>query len=144
MAGTVEAIASRLSIAAEAAKLAQRGDAPNLLRDVGTDIADIKSGALASSIEKGDAAVRRVVEEAAAVIGAAVVNCVHLLCPDVIVLGGGMVEAMEDLWVHGVKKAARDQVMPVYRDRFDVKAAKLGDDAGVMGAAAYARRVLGG
>ena len=43
MTGTLESEASRLAIAAECAKLAYRGEAPNLLRAAGTDIAQIRS-----------------------------------------------------------------------------------------------------
>ena len=142
MPGTLEAEASRLSIAAEAAKAAYRGDAPSLAKNTGTDLADIRSGALAESIEAGDKVVRRLVEEAAESIGIGVVNVIHLLCPDTIVLGGGLVEAMEDLIVGTVTKTARKSVMGVYKDRFKVVAAKLGDDAGVKGAAAWARRKI--
>ena len=140
--GTLEAEASRLTIAAEAAKAAHRGDAPWLLKEVGTDLADIRSGALAGSVANGDGVVRRLVEESAEAIGIAVVNVVHMLAPDKIVLGGGLIEAMEDLFINTVAKTARKSVMPVYKDRFEVVAAKLADDAGVMGAAAWAKRTL--
>ncbi len=140
--GTVEAEASRLSIAAEAAKAAHRGDAPHLLKKVGTDLAEIRSGALADAIENGDEAIKNLVQEAAESIGLAVVNIVHILAPDKIVLGGGLVEAMEELIVGTVRKTARHNVMSVYKDRFDVVAAKLGDDAGVLGAAAWARQEI--
>ena len=137
--GTVESDASRLTIAAEAAKAAQRGEAPYLYEKTGTDIADIRSGALSDSIKNGDKVVKRLVEEAAETIGIAVANVVHILAPDKIVLGGGMVEAMEDLFVDTVKKTAKQNVMSVYKDRFEVVAAKLGDDAGAIGAAAWAK-----
>ncbi|QEG02477.1 Glucokinase [Stieleria maiorica] len=140
--GTLEAEASRLSIAAEAAKAVFRGDAPALAKDAGTDLADIRSGALADSIKAGDKVVRRLVEEASETIGISVVNIIHLLCPDTIVLGGGLVEAMEDLIIGTVTKTARKSVMSVYKDRFRVVAAQLGDDAGVKGAAAWARRKI--
>jgi glucokinase len=140
--GTLEAEASRLAIAGEVAKAAYRGEAPHLAKDAGTDVANIRSGALADSIKAGDKVVKRLVEEAAEAIGIGVVNVIHMLCPDTIVLGGGLVEAMEDLMVETVSKAARRQVMDVYRDRFKVVAAELGDDAGVKGAAAWARRQL--
>ncbi|MCC9599576.1 ROK family protein [Stieleria sp. JC731] len=140
--GTLEAEASRLSIAAEASKAAYRGDAPSLADAVGTDLADIRSGALADAISNGDKVIRRLVEEACESIGIAVVNTIHLLCPDTIVLGGGLVEAMEDLMVGTVAKTARKHVMSPYRDRFKVVPAKLGDDAGVKGAAAWARHEL--
>lgn len=139
MAGTVEAEASRLTIAAEAAKAAYRGDAPYLFKKTGTDLAEIRSGAIAEAIENGDKAIKRLVEESSEAIGYAVVNIIHILAPDKIVLGGGLVEAMEDLIVSTVKKTAKANVMDVYKDRFDVVAAKLGDDAGVWGAAAWAK-----
>ena len=140
--GTLEAEASRLTIAAEAAKAAHRGDAPHLFKEVGTDLADIRSGALADSVKAGDEKIKRLVEEAAEAIGLAVVNVVHMLAPDKIILGGGLIEAMEDLIVGTVAKTARKSCMPVYKDRFEVVAAKLGDDAGVMGAAAWAKKQL--
>ena len=140
--GTVESDASRLTIAAEAAKAAHRGEAPYLYAKTGTDIADIRSGALADSIENGDKVVKRLVEESAETIGIAVANIVHILAPDMIVLGGGMVEAMEELFIATVKKTAKQNVMEVYKDRFEVVAAKLGDDAGAIGAAAWAKTKL--
>ncbi|MDA8744195.1 ROK family protein [Rubripirellula amarantea] len=140
--GTVESEASRLTIAAEAAKAAIRGDAPYLFKKTGTDVVEIRSGAIADSIENGDKVVRKLVEEAAEAIGMAVMNIVHILAPDKIILGGGLVEAMEDLIVSTVKKTAQKSVMSVYKDRFDVVAAKLGDDAGVLGAAAWAKEQI--
>jgi glucokinase len=140
--GTVEAEASRLTIAAEAAKAAYRGDAPYLFKKTGTDLAEIRSGAIADAIENGDTAIRGLVEQASQAIGLAVVNIVHILAPDKIVLGGGMVEAMEELIVGVVRKTARESVMSVYKDRFEVVAAKLGDDAVVLGAAAWAKQEL--
>lgn len=140
--GTVEAEGSRLTIAAEAAKAAHRGDAPHLLKKTGTDLAEIKSGALADAIEHGDKVIEDLVVEAAESIGLAVVNIVHLLAPDTIVLGGGLVEAMEDLILGTVRKTAHKNVMSVYRDRFEVVAAALADDAGVLGAAAWAKQEI--
>ena len=127
---------------AEAAKAAYRGDAPYLAKKVGTDLADIRSSAIAEAIENGDKVIKDLVEEASEAIGFAVVNIVHLLAPDKVILGGGLVEAMEELIVGTVRKTARQNVMSVYKDCFEVVAAKLGDDAGVLGAAAWARQEL--
>lgn len=140
LAGTLEAEASRLTIAADAAKAAFRGEAPHLLKTAGTDLADIRSGALAESIAAGDKVVRRLVVEAMEAVGMAVVNIVHLMAPDKIVLGGGLVEAMEELIVGTIRKTARQNVLEAYRDRFEVVAATLGDDAAVIGAAAWAKK----
>jgi glucokinase len=105
-------------------------------------LANIKSGAIAEAIKNGDDCIRDLVEDAAEAVGYAVVNIVHLLAPDKIILGGGLVEAMEDLIVGTVRKTAQKSVMSVYKDSFDVVAAKLGDDAGVLGAAAWGRQEI--
>jgi len=139
MPGTLEAEASRLTIAGEAAKAAYRGEAPHLLKDAGTDVAEIRSGALADAVKAGDKVIKQLIEEACESIGYAVVNVVHLMCPDTIILGGGLVEAMEELIVGSVRTYSRERVMSAYKDRFKVVAAKLEDDAGVMGAAAWAK-----
>ena len=76
---------------------------------------------------------------AARILGTAVASCVHLLCPDVIVLGGGLVEAMPELYVESVATAAKKAVMPSFVDTFKIVAAKLGDDAGVLGCAAWTK-----
>ena len=67
---------------------------------------------------------------------------VHLLGPDVVVLGGGLVEAMTDLFVSEVHDTAVQRVMPSFADSFEVVPASLGDDAGVMGCAAWAQHVV--
>lgn len=138
--GTLEAEASRLTIAAEAAKAAFRGDAPHLLKEAGTDIGEIRSSALADAIEAGDTAVRDIVVDAMETVGFAVVNLVHLLAPDKIILGGGVVEAMKSLVLKTVRDTARKHVLEVYRDTFEVVVAELGDDAATIGAAAWAQK----
>jgi glucokinase len=142
MTGTLEAEASRLTIAAECVKLAYRGEAPELYKIVGTDLSSVRSKALAQSIKNGDKAVEAVVREGAEFIAQAVVNMVYLLGPDVIVLGGGLVEALPDIYLEEVKRVTRTQIHPVYVDTFEVRAAKLGDDAGAVGAAAYVASML--
>jgi glucokinase len=138
--GCLEAIASRLVIASRSAAAAYRGQAPHLLSIAGTDVAQIRSGALAESIKAGDTTVENIVREAARNIGRAVAGVVHLLGPDLIVLGGGLVEAMSDLFIHEVDRAAKQRVLPALTDSFEVVLAQLGDDATAMGAAAWAEQ----
>ncbi len=77
-------------------------------------------------------------KDACRYIGIAVSAVVHLLAPDTIVLGGGLVEAMPKLFVDEVRDSARKHVMKSYEDVFKVVTAKLGDDATAIGAAAWA------
>lgn len=140
--GCLEVLASRLAISAAAAQAAYRGDAPTLRSMVGTDISDIRSGILASAIKGGDESVEKIIRRAAEYMGIAAGNLVHTLSPQVIVLGGGLVEAMPDLIVTAVAEATEKNVMPTFKDSFRVVAAKLGDDSSVMGVAAWARKMI--
>lgn len=139
---TLEIAASRLAIAGQAAQAAYRGQAPKLLETCGTDISKITSGKLAESIAAGDKAIEKIVQEAATLLGAGVATIVHLLAPDVVVLGGGLVEAMPEIFIDGTAKSANARLLPTYRKTFQIVAAELEDDAGVQGAAAWARRAL--
>jgi glucokinase len=141
-AGTLESLASRLAIASSAAGAGFRGHAPHLLNSAGTDLASIRSGALAASVANGDTAVKEIILQACGHLASAVVTIVHLLAPDVIVFGGGLIEAMPDVMLPTIEKQARKRVLPAYRDVFVIKEAQLGDDAGVMGAAALARQAV--
>lgn len=137
MTGTLESEASRLAIAAECAKLAYRGEAPNLLRSAGTDISQIRSKVLASAVREGDKAVERVIRQAAQTVGYAVVNVVHMLSPEVVVLGGGLVEALHEIYLEEVNKVAKRCILDCYKDTYSVRLATLGDDAGAMGAGVW-------
>ncbi|MCP4082235.1 MAG: ROK family protein [Planctomycetaceae bacterium] len=139
--GTLESLCSRLAISSEAAAAAYRGQAPFLLKDTGTDIANIRSGALAKSV-KEDQAVKKIMESAIKHLATGVVTMIHLMAPDVIVLGGGLVEAMPEFFVTNVTKCVNSRVLPAYRDVFKVVPAELGDDAAVMGAAAWAQEAV--
>jgi glucokinase len=140
--GCLEAVASRLAIAAEASKAVYRGQAPNLKEAAGTDLSKIRSGALAKSIEAGDTAIERIVKEAAGYIGVAIAGTINLLSPDTVVLGGGLVEAMPKLIVGAVEKVTARVVMPSFVDTYRIVVAELGDDATVTGAAAWAQHQI--
>ena len=134
--GCLETAASRLAVSAEAAEAAYRGNAPHLLETAGTDLTAIRSRTLVAAIKEGDAAVEDIVRHSAKYLGVAVASLVNLLAPDIVVLGGGMVEAMPQVYLEHVRKAVREQSMKSLSRGVKVVAAKLGDEAGVMGAAA--------
>jgi len=140
--GTLESIASRLAISGAAAQAVFRGAAPHLKELAGTDLAEIRSAQIAQSIEEGDKMIRLIVESAAEYLSLGVVTMIHLLAPDVVVLGGGLVEAMPDLFVQTITKEVKRRVLPSMRDIYEIVPAKLGDQATAMGAAAAARQAV--
>jgi glucokinase len=140
--GCLETVASRLAMSAEIAKAAYRGQAPHLLRVAGTDLANIRSGILSDAIAAGDKIVEQIVRTGARHLGMAIAGCVNLLSPDCIVLGGGLVESLPKVYLEEVAHELKHRVMPAFGKSFALKTAELGDDAGVLGAAAWARQSL--
>lgn len=135
--GCLETEASRLAIAAEVAAASYRGETSLIQDKAGSDLSRIRSGVLAQAIADGDRVVEAIVCRAAQRLGVGVAAVIHLLAPDVVVLGGGLVEAMPDLFVKQVTNAARRAVMKSFADTFRVEIAQLGDDAVTLGAAAW-------
>ena len=140
--GCLETVASRLAISSAAARAAYQGNAPHLKEATGTDLSEIRSGALAASIREGDIIVEQIVREAAEKLGTAAGWLVNLVGPDVILLGGGLVEALPGIYADEVQRAAEAQAMPSFRGTFRVCVANLGDFAAIKGAAAWCRKVV--
>lgn len=138
--GTLEGLASRLAISAEAAKAVFRGQAPHLKALAGTDINKIRSSILARSIEMGDKVIEQIVRRAAEQVGRGIGSLINVLAPDVVILGGGLVEAMPKLYLEGVREGVRRNALPSLVDSAKLKVSELGDLAGAIGAAAWVRQ----
>ena len=141
--GCLEALAGRLAISAEVAQAVYRGEAPYLAAHAGSDLKKMKSGLLAKAIKAGDVVVVRIVGDAMRLLGRAIGGVVNLLAPDVIVLGGGLVEAMPQFVLKAVKAGLQETAMTAFTRQLLVRSAKLGDNATAPAAAALAAEARG-
>ncbi len=137
-ASTVEGLLGRLKIASEAGLLILKQKAPELFKEVEYDIRKIKSKALLHSMTQGDEAIHHLLLQKAKILGLAMANLVNLLNPEIIVLGGGIIEAMEHCLLPEAREVMKKYAMGPIVKSVKVSAAKLGDDAIVMGAARLA------
>jgi len=138
--GCFEALASRTAIFQQI-KAGVKDGAKTLLTDMlGDHLDDLRSGDLRKAIRRGDKFVAHIVEDAAEYIGIGVANLVNLFSPEVVVLGGGVMEALADEMMSIIVKTARDYAMPGTMKGVEIIASKLGDAACITGAAVLARR----
>ena len=138
--GCFEALASRTAIFREV-QAAVKGGQETLLTDMlGKDLSDMRSGDLRKAIRRGDKLATKVVETAAEFAGIGVANLINVLNPEIVVVGGGVIEALADEMMPTLIKAAKEHVMPGTMSGIEIKASKLGDNAGITGAAVLARR----
>jgi glucokinase len=137
--GCFEALASRTAIFRRIHAAVKDGEKTVLTELLGNDLSDLRSGDLRKALRRGDKLVERVIEEAAEYIGIAVANVINFLNPQVVVLGGGVMEQLEDEMMAIIVETARDCAMTGTADGIDIIASKLGDDAGITGAAVLAQ-----
>jgi len=138
--GCFEALASRTAIFQQIKAGIKDGQKTLLTEMLGTDLADLRSGDLRKAIRRGDKFVDRVIEGASEYIGIATANLINILNPEVFVLGGGVIEALEDEMMGVIIETAKDYAMPGTLKGVEIIASKLGDNAGITGAAVLARK----
>ena len=140
--GCFEALASRTALFRKIHAAVKEGQKTILTDMLGPDLEDLRSGDLRKAIRRGDKFVDHVVEEAAEYTGIAVANIINLLNPEVVVLGGGIIEALEDEMMAIIVETAMEYAMSGTSKGIEIMASKLGDDAGITGGAVLARRGL--
>lgn len=138
--GCLEALASRTAIFNRIQSAVKDGQKTILTEMLGKDLDDMRSGDLRKAIRRGDKFVEKVIEEAAEYLGIAIANLMNILNPEVIMLGGGVIEALDDEIMSIIVETAMDYAMPGTSKGVEIRATKLGDEAGITGGAVLARR----
>jgi glucokinase len=138
--GCYEALGSRTAIFRKIQSAVKDGQKTILTDMLGDDLKDMRSNDLRKAVRRGDKFVEKVVEEAAEFTGIAVANLINIFNPEIVVVGGGVIEALGDEMMPTIVKTAKDHVMPGTMGDIEIKASKLGDEAGITGGAVLARR----
>lgn len=140
--GCVEAYAGRRMMTATARELHTAGRKTSLF-----DIQDEQekdrptSKVWAKALEAQDPVAVEIFAEAIEALGLGIGSTLNLLDLELVVIGGGFAERMGKKLAERVERVARPRVMaPNPKLRF--AAASLGDDSGIVGAAALARAYL--
>ena len=137
-AGTLDDFVGRHAIAAEAATLAAKQWAPYLYEEGGTDLTDIKANLLAKSVRHGDKRIEELLRSRARLVGIVLADLVNFISPEMVVLGGGLVEALPRIIVGEAEKALRQFVSPATGRRLRVRPARLAGHSVTAGAARMA------
>jgi glucokinase len=137
--GCFEALASRSAIFRRIHSAVKDGQKTILTEMLGDNLADLRSGDLRKALRKGDKLVERIIEEAAEYTGIAVGNIINLINPQYVVLGGGLIDALEDEMMAIIVETAKDYAMTGTSKGVEIIASSLGDHAGITGAAVLAR-----
>ena len=144
--GCLEAYASRTAITKVIMAEIHHGrpsiladDAEHQLKEGETTI---RSGLLADAIAHGDELVIESVTEAADYLGYGLASIMNFYNPECIILGGGVIEAIDLLFERAVHRA-RITALSSPASKTKILRAKLGDFSGVVGAACLGAEAAG-
>lgn len=141
--GCFEALASRSAIERDLRAGVAAGRRTVLTEILQGDLSIIRSGALRDALAAGDELVTEVMRHASEVLGHACLTVRHLIDPQIIVLGGGVIGACSHFVLPIVEGIISGDQLPGARDGGHVFLSALGDDAVVLGAVALARIHVG-
>lgn len=116
-------------------------DAPKRVRKEwkGVDLDKVKSSQLAEYYQKDDPVAVQLIDDAARALGGTVASVVNLLSPEVVVVGGGVTQALGESFIERIWEIALRFTLPGAAENVRCLPAALGDDSGIVGCAAYAK-----
>ena len=102
---------------------------------------------IAEEAEHGDQVSLELIMEMAQCLGATITSCVHVIDPDMVLLGGAMTFGRDTTMVgrefmQRVRQEFRTRTFPTLAEKITIDWASLGGDAGFIGAAGCARRAV--
>jgi glucokinase len=140
--GCLESLASRTAITRDLRRAVKRGE-KTVVKDLLKKETDLLSGGdLKKAYNAGDKLVVKTLHRAAKFIGIGIGSLVNVLAPEIVALGGGMIEAMNDDFIARIDRSARAVAVDFSAKDLKIVRAELGDDAGVTGAALLAQERL--
>jgi glucokinase len=144
--GCLEAYASRTAITKAIMAEIHHGRTSVLAEEAELQLKEgetiIRSGLLASALNRGDALVNEIITEAADFLGYGLASVMNFYNPECIILGGGVIEAIDLLFERAVHRARITALADPGRKTKIIRA-KLGDFSGVVGAACLGAQAAG-
>ncbi len=131
--GCLEAYASKTGIQKAIVAGIRKGRESVLAEYLEKDGAIIKSSSLTKAYASGDGLAVDVIDDASRYLGLAIANLVNIFHPDLIIMGGGMMESMGEVMLPAVIKEARRHTMTGMLDDVRFELSHLSDDAGIYG-----------
>ncbi len=135
--GCFEAYASASYTAKRATEAVKAGEASSLSK-IFDEKGEITAKDVYEHLFAGDKLAKRITDETAKAIAICCVNMLHTTDPERIVFAGGMIAA-GDGFLNRVKEYFNEQIWTLKKETVEIRFAALGEDTGIIGAAALAK-----
>jgi len=141
--GCLESLASRTAVERYIREALRDGEKSVIKELNGGSLDVIKSGSLAKALKANDPVVTAIMHYVSQVIGHACLTVRHLLDPEVIILGGGLIEACQKFMMPIIEGVVMNDRLMVVASQRRVLLSSLGDNAVALGAVALVRSMDG-
>ena len=129
--GCLEAFSSKQGMSAYIRQQAARGRETMMAEAVQEGV--FRSKKLKKALEAGDRVAMEAVDRACHWLAVAAGNMINIFSPDLVLLGGGVIEAVGNLFLEKILAEVDRYCMPLIRSTVDIKIADLGDDSILYG-----------
>ena len=129
--GCLEAFSSKQGMSAYIRQQAARGRETLMAEAVKDGV--FRSKALKQALKENDKVAMEAVDRACHWLAVAAGNMINVISPDLILFGGGVIEALGDLFLEKILAEVDRYCMPAIRSTVDIKIADLGDDSILYG-----------
>lgn len=129
--GCLQALASGTAISYEAKRRVEYGEETLITQLAENGV--ITTPIVFEAVRRGDKTAIEIIEGAAFYIGVGLVGLIHVLEPELIVLGGGVTKGGE-IFTEMVKQTISERAMERFRSTLKITTSPLQDDAGLLGA----------
>ena len=104
-------------------------------------LSEITAKMVSEAYDLGDKVAIETLHETGEILGFGLVNVINLYNPEIIIIGGGMAAAGERL-LERSRKTINNHALKIPNEKCTITTALLGDAAGMVGAALYAKQKL--
>ena len=132
--GCLEMYASAPAMVKDAKSLMRKDRRSIMHRLVKEDLDRLTTKVIFQAERGGDATASRVIDQACSYLGAGIASAVNLINPQVVVIGGGVSQGGLS-FIRRIEKEVKKRAFPSATKKLKVVKAKLGNDAGFIGAA---------
>ena len=129
--GCLEAFSSKQGMSAYIRQQIARGRETMMAEAVQEGV--FRSKKLKKALEAGDRVATEAVDRACHWLAVATGNMINTFSPDLILYGGGVIEAVGDLFLNKILSEVDRYCMPQIRSTVDIRIASLGDDSILYG-----------
>ena len=129
--GCLETFSSKMGMTSYIRQQVSRGRETMMAEAVQEGV--FRSKKLKKALAAGDKVAMEAVDRACHYLAVATGNLINTLSPDLVLYGGGVIEAVGDLFLEKVLAEVDRYCMPQIRNTVDIKIASLGDDSILYG-----------